>query len=254
MTGHLSDEQLNALADGVSPNGHAQGDADSSGGGSERSDAAASEHLAQCAECRARLAKLRRLLDAAESMPPRVELPVDLWPSIRASIVAQGSAVGGDATPDMRQRIDPPWYSRRGSGVSLAAAAAVLLAVALGTYLMQRQVPGSRSPGSATASVPSSAATRDSAGAVVPASATSAADAEERRVEGELMAALELRRRSLRPSTSAQIDSSLRVIDTAIAELEAARARDPNNAAIRQLLASSRARKVELLKQAQNAS
>ena len=68
------------------------------------------------------------------------------------------------------------------------------------------------------------------------------------------MAALELRRRTLRPSTSAQIDSSLHVIDMAIAELEAARARDPNNPAIRQLLASSRARKLELLKQAQNAS
>jgi len=63
-----------------------------------------------------------------------------------------------------------------------------------------------------------------------------------------------MRRSSLRPETSSEIDSSLTVINEAIAELRAASARDPKNATLRQLLAASRERKIELLRQTENAS
>jgi hypothetical protein len=128
----------------------------------------------------------------------------------------------------------------------------VLVAIFFGTHVGDRFKVLSRSP-EATAAASSTAAPND-AREIVPASAVTTLDTEDLHAEEELLAALELRRSAMRPSTSAQIDSSLRVIDKAIAELEVARRSDPNNPAIRQLLAASRARKLEVLKQAQNAS
>jgi hypothetical protein len=61
---------------------------------------------------------------------------------------------------------------------------------------------------------------------------------------------LELRRSLMRPQTAQAIDHDLRIIDQAIAELKDAIAHDPNNPALRQLLASSYRQKVELLKRA----
>ena len=57
----------------------------------------------------------------------------------------------------------------------------------------------------------------------------------------------------LRPDTRAALDRDLRAVDVAIAELKAAIARDPNNPALRQLLASSYKQKVDLLKRVGNA-
>lgn len=227
MTDHPNDEQLNLLADRMRLHPDLA------------SDDPLRAHVERCSQCRDKFGRLVKMLSVAESMPRRVEPPEDLWPSIRAEIEKGGRPA---RTPASTAR---PWYARDGRRVALAAAG-VLLAVALGT-LVRTRLPSR--PGSTPDSV--AAATRG-AQQVVPVSATE--DSATLRAEEELMAALELRRRTLRPSTSAQIDSSLRVIDMAIAELEAARNRDPNNPAIRQLLAASRARKLELLKQAQNAS
>ena len=242
MTEHLDDEQLNAYADRIRLRTAAVGGAD-----------AVREHLERCSECRERFGRIARIVSVAESMPRRVEPPADLWPSIRASLDARSATLGMAAAPLRAPSLRWSWVDRR-ARLMLAAAAGVVLAIALGTYASGRLRAGSRSPLGATATAPSSATARESAIAIAPASAVTTANAEDLRVEEALLAALALRRSALRPSTSAQIDSSLRVIDTAIAELEAARARDPDNAAIRQLLASSRARKLELLKQAQNAS
>src|SRR5262249_51399392 len=69
-----------------------------------------------------------------------------------------------------------------------------------------------------------------------------------------LLNRLELQRAMLRPETAASIDKSLRVIDGAIAELEDAVARDPNNPELRRMLASSYRQKIDLLKRIENAS
>ena len=58
----------------------------------------------------------------------------------------------------------------------------------------------------------------------------------------------------LPPATAALADSDLRAIDAAIAELRDALARDPNNPAIRQLLAESYRQQQDLLKRLHNAS
>jgi hypothetical protein len=236
MTEHLNDEQLNTLADRMRMGASLERDADS-----------LREHLESCSQCRERFGRLVKMLSVSEAMPRRVEPPADLWPGIRASIEGR-SAKERDATTDVASAsANQPWYARRRARISLAAAAGVIIAIALGSYARGGFRIDTRNPGNATATAPTSPS------GVAPVS-TVTPDTEDLRAEEELLAALALRRSALRPSTSAQIDSSLKVIDAAIAELEAARARDPGNAAIRQLLASSRARKLELLKQAQNAS
>ena len=63
-----------------------------------------------------------------------------------------------------------------------------------------------------------------------------------------LLNELELRRAMIRPQLRSSLDHDLRAIDDAILELKEAIARDPNNPALRRLLASSYKQKVDLLK------
>jgi thioredoxin-like negative regulator of GroEL len=69
-----------------------------------------------------------------------------------------------------------------------------------------------------------------------------------------LLNQLELRRSMLRPEAVVAIDHDLRIVDSAIAELKEAIARDPTNPALRRLLASSYRQKVDVLKRVGNAS
>ena len=239
MTAHLSDEQLNELADRIRLDLPVD------------AEHVVRAHLDECGECRARFGKMARMLERAESMPRRVEPPADLWPSIKAKIVERGSA--NVRSPTLADVTTLPWHARPRLRVVVGLAAALVLAVLFGSRAggwlngdSRGRVAGLTAESSSTGQRPATT--------VVPAAGVAVRDSEELRVEEELLAALELRRSALPPSTTAQIDSSLRVIDAAIAELEAARARDPNNPVIRQLLATSRARKLELLKQAQDAS
>jgi hypothetical protein len=70
----------------------------------------------------------------------------------------------------------------------------------------------------------------------------------------QLLDEIEMQRAMLGPTTTAVADSDLSAIDQAIAELRAALLRDPNNAALRQLLATSYQQKLDLLKRLNNAS
>jgi hypothetical protein len=69
-----------------------------------------------------------------------------------------------------------------------------------------------------------------------------------------LLEELELRRSMLPPETASALDHDLRLIDAAIAELQEALKQDPNNAALRQLLAASYRQKRDLLRLVDNAS
>jgi hypothetical protein len=69
-----------------------------------------------------------------------------------------------------------------------------------------------------------------------------------------LLNRLEVQRAMLRPDAAASIDRDLKVIDSAIAELQEAIRNDPRNAALRHLLAASYRQKIDLLKRASNAS
>jgi hypothetical protein len=63
-----------------------------------------------------------------------------------------------------------------------------------------------------------------------------------------LLNELELRRAMIPPQRRTAIDHDLEVIDDAILELKRAIERDPNNAALRRMLASSYRQKIDVLK------
>ena len=67
-------------------------------------------------------------------------------------------------------------------------------------------------------------------------------------------AEMALRRAMMRPDVAARMEHDVRVIDSAIAELQDALKHDPNNPALRQLLAASYRQKRDLLRRAEDAS
>jgi hypothetical protein len=70
----------------------------------------------------------------------------------------------------------------------------------------------------------------------------------------QLLDELKMQRARLLPETRESIDDDLKTIDLAIAELQLAIARDPKNAVLRSMLASSYRQKVDVLKKVNNAS
>jgi hypothetical protein len=255
VTGHLTDDQLDALA---------------RGGVSD--DAWGLAHLDSCATCLDRFVELAQLHRKVQAMSHEIEPPKDLWPTVRANIQtrveeqpthrASGAA---HALNVLTHRWNRAWRTW-----PIAAAALVLLTSAsIASFLLGRRSERTSvnttlnstriaTPGPVPESGQTATASSDSATGMTPTAVNAVSqpieDNADIHTEQELLADLEMRRSSLRPETSSEIDSSLKVIDNAIAELRAASARDPKNATLRQLLAVSRERKIELLRQTENAS
>jgi hypothetical protein len=178
-------------------------------------------HLRDCADCRARLARFETLCAAVRALPDASDPPDDLWPAIRARLVAAPASV--PVAPHRRARVSP----RR-----LAALAASLCLVAAGTVAVVHRLPNDPPPVVATP---------------LPAEPSDA-------VEAQLLSNLQLQRGRLRPETAAEVDANLRILDSAITEIRGALAREPGSQLLRDLLAASRARKADLLRQTENAS
>ena len=215
---HLTEEERHGLADGsLSPDRRAEADA----------------HLAGCADCAGDVVRLQSLMARLKQPSDSARSELDaLWPAIRARI-ERGKVVSLGADSTVR---------RSRSTVRLAAivagvAAAVVLAFALGRE-SRPQADDVVTPGIHTTPIVSIA---DSSGIY------------QQDVES-LLEELELRRAMMRPATTADVERNLKIVDSAIAELTDALARDPNNPALRQLLAASYRQKRDLLKQADNAS
>jgi hypothetical protein len=239
---HLTEEERQGLADGtLAPE--------------RRADAEA--HAASCEECGADVARLSTLVASlsplAASLPALGSRPSadmaspgadgrepmaesraldDLWPEIRSRI-ERGKVVPLGGTSGAARSIGRGRRAWLGAGV----AAAALIAFALGR--------ASRPRADDVVTV------REGSTPVV--GVADSARAYQQQVES-LLEELELRRAMLRPSTAASVERDLRIIDGAIAELRDALARDPNNAALRALLAASYRQKRDLLKQVDNAS
>lgn len=214
---HLIEEERHGLADGSLPP-------------DRRADA--ESHVAECARCAGDVARLQALMTRLAQLPDtRAELDA-LWPAIRSRI-ERGKVVslGGEATARR-------WGARaRLAVISAGVAAAVVLAFTLGRQ-SHSPVDDVVTPGIGTTPIVNVAdSSRDY----------------QQEVES-LLEELELRRATMRPATAATVDRDLRIIDGAIDELTDALARDPNNPALRQLLAASYRQKRDLLKQADNAS
>jgi len=195
------------------------------------------EHLRACESCVADVDRIRALMNRLRGdRSPSAAEPLDtLWPAIRSRI-ERHKVVHLDATASasghrsVRRRV---WV-----GIGLTAAAAVLIAIL---------VPRVRSGGPPLAGPVGGGANAQS---LIEAADSTRAYQQEAR---ELLNRLELERTMLRPEAVSAIDHDLKIVDSAIAEVNAALARDPNNAALRQLLASTYRRKVDVLKRVGNA-
>lgn len=192
-------------------------------------------HLRDCDACAADVARLALLMTRTRETPSRSDDLDDLWPSIRARIEERKLA---PITPSGR---DVAFTARRPSPKIWISAIGALAAVAVITIA----VVGSRS----------TLTTSDEQSGGTPLPLIAAADSTQAYEEEAraLLARLEVQRAVMRPEAAQLIERDLRTIDAAIAELKAALANDPNNPALRQLLASSYRQKVELLKRAGNA-
>jgi anti-sigma-K factor RskA len=216
-TPHLTEEERHALAAGLPLGEHARG---------------AEEHVRECAECAADTRALEATMTRvrAASLPPA---PADeMWPAIRSRIEQRKTLP-----------LPPPMPTARRARWRWAAAS-VLAAAAVIAIVLARPATSSHS----SIQEPTDAGAPD---AVVPVADSIQSYEAEARV---LLNHLEVERAVMRPEAAAIIDRDLKVIDSAIDELQLAIANDPKNAALRQLLAESYRQKVELLKRAENAS
>jgi len=189
--------------------------------------ATVAEHLAQCASCADDVARVRSLMTRVRE--DSTHLDVDLWPEIRSRIEREKIVQLPATTAEM------PVVGRRPPR-SLLAWAAVGVAAALILFVV---LPTSRGRDEA---VPPTASTSPEIQLVVDSTR------EYEREATILLNELELRRAMIRPQLRSSLDHDLRAIDDAILELKEAIARDPNNPALRRMLASSYKQKVDLLK------
>jgi hypothetical protein len=215
---HLSEEERHGLADGSLPP-------------DRRADV--ETHVAACAECAGDVARLQAFVTRLEQRPdmPNAELDA-LWPAIRSRIERDKVVPLGAGRSARRSR-----SLARLAAIAAGVAAALTIAFTLGRE-SRSGADDTVTPGTSTTPV------------------VSVADSSriyQQEVES-LLEELELRRSTMRPATAATVDRDLRIIDGAIDELEEALARDPNNPALRQLLAASFRQKRDLLKQVDNAS
>ena len=185
------------------------------------------EHLAQCASCTDDVARVRNFMTRVRD--DSTHLDVDLWPDIRSRIerekIVQLSATTGEM-PAVGRRPVGRWLALAAVG----AAAALILVVALPRGKGNEVGPTTADPMSPEVQL------------VVDSTR------EYEREATILLNELELRRAMIRPQLRSSLDHDLRAIDDAILELKEAIARDPNNPALRRLLASSYRQKVDLLK------
>ena len=191
-------------------------------------------HLGVCSSCATDVARIASLMKQTREAPPPSAALEDLWPSIRARI--EQSKVVPLATTAAASRVN---IGRRAWWYSGAGIAAALIVAALVFRRPQHVADG-----------PSTVVIADTGASLV--AVVDSAHAYEREAQ-ILLDKLELQRAMLRPDAAKALERDLKVVDVAIAELKDAVARDPNNPALRQLLAASYRQKVDLLKRASNA-
>ena len=191
--------------------------------------AGAEAHLAVCEPCRAAVQDLRRVVGLARALDDRPPAR-DLWPGI-------AERIGGAARPDViplatrrrRFAFSVPQLAAAGLALSLVSAGGALTAL---RFL--------------TPPVASIAAADPNVAARNVADPAASYDVAIHELEGLLSA----RRGDLDSTTVLAIETSLRVINLAIAQARAAVARDPNNLYLNDHLRSTLDRKLDVLRRA----
>ena len=191
--------------------------------------ATAETHLTACAECRAAVQDLRRVVSLARALDDRPPAR-DLWPAVAERIGAGGRADVIPLAPRRRRfAFSVPQLAAAGVALSLLSAAAAGTAV----HFLSPATPRTfaAAPATLVRSASDPAAPYDDA---------------IRELEGLLSA----RRGDLDSTTVRAVETSLRVIDLAIAQARDAVVRDPNNVYLNGHLRSTLDRKLDLLRRA----
>lgn len=224
---HLTEEERQGLADGTLA--------------SERV-AIVSAHLASCGLCAADVNRLRAVVQRVRVAHPSAAdgRTDELWPAIRARL-EKHNVVSLPVAPSR----PATWRRERRTWMLVSAAAAILIAV----VALQRARTPSPAPTAAETHapkiLPSSSAT------VAPAAANTRISQEEIQ---RLLDEVEMQKAMLPPGRAALADSDARAIDQAITELRDALAHDPDNPALRQLLAEAVQQQGDLIKRMRNGS
>lgn len=227
---------------------------------------AVEQHLRGCADCRAVLNDLKRVVAQAQTIPARPP-QADLWGGIAARIEGtKGTGVGVDRHPTpvpFRRRVP---VRLTFTMPQLAAAAVVLMAVSASVawQIADRAAKGARG---VTASPASGDTLPDAGGreepAIAPAPAVERdtspnssivqvtfADAQYDAAVADLEGALKQGRGRLDASTIAIVEHNLQIIDQAIAQAREALIADPANSYLSGHLVEARRRKLDLLRRA----
>jgi anti-sigma factor ChrR (cupin superfamily) len=214
-------------------------------------------HLGECAECAAVLEGLGRVRARAKELS-RVPVPQALWPRIEAAIALGSSADAATARVVSRK----PGGRRFFSLPELLAACLAVAIVSGGVvYALLRHRPHAVEPGPVIVArahdrpvdvAPSVSAAIEPAVRTV-AGTVHAARAEETPHEeavSELRKVLARQRDQLDPATIRTLESNLAIIDLAIDQARRALAADSANTYVREHLAETMRRRVELLHRA----
>jgi anti-sigma factor RsiW len=189
------------------------------------------KHLEQCVECRTSAAGLRALLARVGALPRSLAPARDPWPGIVSRIMA-GEVIEHDFAGRGRR-----WYPL---GAVAAAAAMLIVAVSVVTAVLVNRERASRV-----------ALTRERPGTTAGVTQASLelaqAQATYAVARQQLLAALEARKGSLSPQTLAVVEENLKIIDTAVGEIQAALARDPGNRELSTLLVTAYRQEIDLL-------
>lgn len=241
MTSHVSNERMNEALDGVL---------------SSAEVAEIERHLLECAPCRNEHARLSEVVSAIRALPRAGAVPDEAWSGIAARI---GSREGPRATTDGDtteakvlpiRRVTDERTGREAraarkwslSSAQLAAAAALVALVSATTVWIAID-------GTTDEVFVAGAAPRGPAGGAA-ARAVSLDSGRYGEVVDELQALLEEGRSVLTPETLATIEGSLRTVDEAIAEIQAALAEDPNSDLLLRMLSSHQRTKLGVLQRA----
>ncbi|HET7042558.1 MAG TPA: zf-HC2 domain-containing protein [Gemmatimonadales bacterium] len=201
--------------------------------------------LAADAEGRALLAELRRVVEAAASLPDR-PVPESVWSGVAAAIRSTPRAEGaGTGIVELATRRTGPTARRWAfTPVQFAAAAAILLAVGIGGGLALRPRVGV-TPVIASGPRPGPTITTGTVAIPVASRAQVSYD----RAVQELQGILDRNRSTLDTSTVRVLESSLAKIDAALNEAQAALAKDPQNTYLMDHLTRIKRKKLDLLRQ-----
>jgi anti-sigma factor RsiW len=214
-------------------------------------------HASTCDRCRALLAELSAIPTEAGALHD-LEPSRDLWPAIAQRIAAPVVALPGAAARRERRPSVRPWYL---TPASLAAAAAVLIAVTASvTALAIRTGRTSAPAGAVAANNPAPAAQPNDSQIDIPAPAPRVTNASATRPNAvpvqevyareiaELDSIVRDQRSHLDTSTVTVIEKNLHIINQAIAQSRAALARDPNSGFLHHQLNDALNQKISLLR------